>query len=171
MKSFWITSEVSSSVDMKPKRTCFITDRVCGRRSMSYSSHLQAALKGKETDIPVPLFNRISLKKLLKYQVILRGHLGVHDAVSGPSSSWFQAKKKRPISFALPGAGAFQIHIELQDALCPSGTFETSNFFRLKSWSISSGPRIAPLNYLAIDPPKDIHMHDFRNWMLPKVLE
>ncbi len=49
------------------------------------------------------------------------------------------SEKKRPISVALPGAGAFQIkitfliHIELQDALCPSGAFKTSNFFRLKS--------------------------------------
>ena len=51
------------------------------------------------------------------------------------SSSWFQAKKKRPISIALPGAWAF--HIELQDALCPSGAFKTSKFFRLKSWTIS----------------------------------
>ena len=25
------------------------------------------------------------------------------------------------------------IHIEFQDALCPSGAFKTSNFFRLKS--------------------------------------
>ncbi len=52
-------------------------------------------------------------------------------------------RKKRPISIALPGTGAlqikitFSIHIELQDALCPSGAFKTSNSFRLKSWSIS----------------------------------